>query len=343
MNPKIGVTIPVFNAAPGDVPKMAKAAEDAGLDSVWDYEIWRNPFIGLATAATSTSRVELGTALATALTRTPWVTANAAADLHDLSGGRLLLGLGTGDPFLLNNFHGIQLDRPLARMREYVEALRASWNYMATAEPGTFDGKFYQLTFPEFNPWVRTNPTLRDGIPILLAAARPKMIQLAGEIADGLVGYLYSLNFLKEVVHPNLEIGARRAGRDVSDVQLVSQTICSVHPDRDEAMRRARIHVGQYVTDPVSDGMTTAEGLQKEVQTVREAIMTEGPSAAEWATDDKLVDAFSISGTPDEARERLQHYAELLPHIMLHCPYPPPLTAEESADSFQHILDLFGR
>lgn len=343
MATKIGVTIPVFNAAPADVPAMARAAEEAGLDSVWDYEIWRNPFIGLATAATSTSRVELGTALATALVRTPWVTANAAADLQDLSGGRLLLGLGTGDPFLLNNFHRIELDRPLARMREYVEAVRASWHYMATAEPGGYEGRYYQLTFPEFNPWMRTNPALSEGIPIYLAAARPKMIQLAGEIADGLVGYLYSLKFLKEVVHPNLAIGAGRAGRDVADVKLVSQTICSVHPDRDEAMRRARIHVGQYVTDPVSDGMTSTEGLEKEVQTVREAIMQHGPSAAEWATDDKLVDAFSISGTPDEARARLREYAEVLPHIMLHCPYPPPITAEESADSFRHILDTFGR
>jgi probable F420-dependent oxidoreductase len=322
---------------------MARAAEEAGLDSVWDYEIWRNPFIALATAATATSRVELGTALATVLTRTPWVTANAAADLQELSGGRLQLGIGTGDPFLLGNFHRIELDRPLARMREYVEALRASWNYLATAEPGGYQGTYYQLTFPEFNPWMRANPSLASGIPIYLAAARPRMIQLAGEIADGLVGYLYSRRFLREVVHPNLAIGAERAGRDVAEVKVVSQTICSVHPDRDEAMRRARIHVGQYVTDPVSDGMTTFEGLEKEVRVVREAIIEHGPPAAEWATDDKLVDAFSISGTPDEVRARVQEYAEVLPHVMLHTPYPPPITAEESADSFRHILETFRR
>lgn len=341
MKPKVGVTLPVFNANLGDIPAMAKQAEDAGFHSVWDYEIWRNPYIALTAAALGTERVALGTALATAFTRTPWVTANAAADLHDVSNGRMMLGLGTGDPFLLNNFHSIFPDRPVARMRDYVEAVRASWTYLATGTPGSYNGTHYQLTFPEINPWLVKRPQVDQQIPIYLAAARPKMIQLAGEIADGLVGYLYSLKFLEEVVHPNLEIGARRAGRDVSNVGLVSQTICSVSPDRGEAMRRARIHVGQYVSDPVSDEMVRVEGLTKEAVAVREAIMTEGPEAAERACDQKLVDAFSISGTPDECRKKLLEYGELLPHVMLHTPYPPPLTADESADSYNNIIETF--
>jgi hypothetical protein len=112
---------------------------------------------------------------------------------------------------------------------------------------------------------------------------------------------------------------------------------------RPEAIRRARIHVGQMVANPVSDGITTAHGFAGEVGAIREAMMTGGLDALADAVDERLIDTFSISGTPDECRAKLKNYEGLVPHIMLHPPYMPPLGREETEDAYRNILNTFAR
>jgi alkanesulfonate monooxygenase SsuD/methylene tetrahydromethanopterin reductase-like flavin-dependent oxidoreductase (luciferase family) len=170
---------------------------------------------------------------------------------------------------------------------------------------------------------------------------RPKLMQLAGEKADGWLGYLATPKFLDEVVRPELSAGAQRAGRDVAEVEIATEVICCVSPDREEAYRRARIHVGFYVAHPVSDVVVEVHGLQEEVGAVRQALMTNGLAGLD-ETDEKLVETFSIAGTPEEARQKLGAWEDALPHLVLHTPYVPPLSAEESEDAYRNIVDAFG-
>jgi probable F420-dependent oxidoreductase len=337
---KIGVTMPMVQQPITAFADFAVAAEDAGFDSVWDYEVFENPFVVLATAAARTSRIQLGTGIASALARTPFEMANAAADVDALSGGRMLLGVGLGIPGLMATLHGADVDHPLARMREYGQALRAALDYLRNGTPADLQGRYYRFTTPPMPLGTRSLP---GSVPIYLGGMNPKMIQVAGELGDGLVGGGYSPYYIHEYVLPNLAIGAERSGRTLADLDLISQTICCVHDDRAEAMRRARIHVGQMVANPVSDGITTAHGFERHVAAIREAMMTGGVDALTDAVDDRLVDTFSISGTPDECRAKLKNYQGLVPHIMLHPPYMPPLSRDETEDAYRNILATFAR
>lgn len=337
--------MPMLNTPLTDLPVFAKLAEDAGFDSAWSYEFWRNPYVGLAGPALSTGRITLGTAIGTAFSRTPWDIANQAADVDELSGGRHILGLGTGAPEFLSAFHGQRYPtKPLSQFREFVQAVRASWHYLATGDSTAFDGDFYSITPPPVNPWERRS-LARASVPIYMAGMRPRMIQTAGEIADGLIGVFYSPAFITDVALPNLKIGAERAGRDLTEVDLLAYTICSCSTDRNEAIRRGRIQVGMYTgASGLTDEVVAWHGLQDDQMAVRQALFTEGPSALERVTSDRLLETFSITGTPDECRAQFKAYEDALPNrtVLLHTPYVPPLTREESADAFAGIVEAFG-
>lgn len=338
---KLGITMPTRTVAMARVPEYARWADEAGFDSVWDYELYRNPFAMLCTAALSTSRATLATGLAGAFPRSPFEAANAAADVDELSGGRALVGLGTGVPEFLQAFHSQGFHKPLARMRDYIECMRRSWEYLSSGEAEAYPGEHYQFAAPPFNPWgLRTLP--RSRIPIYLASLGPKMTALAGELADGWMAYLATPTWVEQHTRPRLEEGAARSGRSLSDFDLAVEVICSVSDDREVAYRRGRIHTGFYIVHPVSDAVVALHGLEAERDAVRQGLMARGLDALA-DTSDKLVEAFSITGTPDEARDKLAEWTAAIPHVVLHTPYVPPLSAAESEDAYRAIVETFGR
>ena len=338
---QVGVTMPMGKHPLRIYPEMARAAEDAGMDSVWSYEVYENPLIVLATAALSTSRIQLGTGVVTSLSRTPFELANAAADVDQLSEGRLLLGVGMGIPGLMNTLHGAAVDHPLSRMAEYARALRQCWDYLSGGGAREFAGEHYRFAPLPGNP-LGTRAMARR-IPLYLAGMNPAMIRVAGQYGDGLVGGGFSPEFVTTTVRPNLARGAERAGRNPADIDVVTQVVCCVSTDRDEALRRARIHVGQLVLNPVSDGVVAAHGLEPQRDEVRAALMAGGPAALADVTADELVETFSIAGSPQEANEQLTRWQGVVDHVMLHPPYVPPLSAEETLDAYFQILAAFHR
>jgi alkanesulfonate monooxygenase SsuD/methylene tetrahydromethanopterin reductase-like flavin-dependent oxidoreductase (luciferase family) len=227
-------------------------------------------------------------------------------------------------------------------MREYIESLRLLWKHFADGEPVSYEGRYLQFTSPPFNPW-GLRPLARPQIPIYLACLKPRMLQMAGELADGVLGYLNTPRFVDEHVRPNVAKGAEKAGRDPADVEITSLVICSVSDDREEAMRLARINVGMYVAYPVSATVIEFMGLEEERDAVVHALIAGGPPALENATSDELVRTFAIAGTPDEAAEQLAEFEGRLPHIVLHTPYVPPITGAESERAFRNIVAAFAR
>jgi probable F420-dependent oxidoreductase len=332
------VTLPLSNTSFETIAQLAGAADAAGFDTAFIYEVLRNPFTALAVAAGTTERIKLATGIAVAPTRTPFGMANSSADIDELSNGRAVLGIGAASRFT-SACHGTTFDKPILRMREYITAVRAGWDYLNTREPASVPGDFYGCQFPAA-PWVRG--LARPRIPIYLASVGPKMNQLGGEIADGVLGAFKTPDYMNRVVFPNIKIGADRAGRKLSEVDVASMVITCVHPDRKEAIRRARIQVGMYAVFPPSDPVIRHHGLEREKQALLDAIAARGFGAVQDATDDKLVDLFSIAGTPDECRAKAKEYADSLPHIILHTPYAPPMLPEESAENVLNICDTFG-
>lgn len=335
---KLSVVLPSYPSTAKTLRDMSRQAEEAGFEAAWGYQICRDPFTTLAAAASVTERIKLGTAVALAFTRSTFVTANAAADVDELSDGRMILGLGTGEGQHLVSLHNSHWNQAVPRMREYVSILRLAWESLGTGKPVEFRGDHYQLVM---NEGLR-RPLARPQIPIYLAAMGPKMIELAGEVGDGIQAFFHSAKYLREVTIPRLETGAKRAGRDPASVAFSSYVITSVSNDREEALRRARIMVGFYTAFPSSDPIIAHHGLQQEQAAVRQALYTQGPAALEKATDAKLVEAFSIAGTPDECRRQLAAYTDILDLALLQTPYFDPLTTEECEDAFNNVLDTFG-
>lgn len=338
---QIGITMPTRTGPMQRIPEWAGLADQAGFQTIWSYELYRNPFALLCLAALETKRATLATGLAGAFPRSPFECANGAADVDEMTDGRMILGLGTGVPEFLQAFHNTDASHMVGRMSEYIECLRRSWEYLRNGEAEAFEGKYYNFTAPPFNPWgIREGQVTRDRIPIYLAAMRPQLQKLIGKKADGWIGYLATPKYVEDLVVPGIKAGADEAGRDMSEIKIAGEVICCVHPDREIAMRRARIHVGFYVAHPVSDVVAEVHGLQDHVMEVRKNLLGEGLAGLE-KTSDELVEAFSISGTPEEARDQLGDYA-VMDHLALHTPYIPPLTPEESDDAYRQIVAAFG-
>src|SRR6266516_442539 len=280
---RVGISLPMLNQPAHALCELAALADDAGFDSLWDYEFFRNPFVTHAVNATATSNIQLATGIATACSRSPFEMANAAADVDELSGGRAIIGTGIGGAGWTDVYNGAEIDRPLRRMREYVEAMRAVWDHFATGEEFLYEGKHLWTASPPFNPW-GVRELARPRIPVYLAGLKAGMLRLAGEIGDGVLGYLNTPAFVAEHVRPHVAQGTEKAGRDPNDVEITSLVLCSVSEDREAARRLARINVGNYVAFPVSETVVEFMGLQDDRDAVLKALFEDGPAALETVT-----------------------------------------------------------
>lgn len=338
---RLGVSLPSLDHSFGEIAEFARAAEQAGLDAVWNYEVFKNPFIMHALTAERTKSIDLCIGITSFLLRTPFAMANAALDVAKISGGRLKVGVGPGTPGLMDVYAGVDVDRPVARTREYLQVLKLALNHLATGEEATYEGQFQRFGAPATIWGARIDGN--TPVPIYLGAVRPKMLQLAGEVADGIIGYLLDPDYIAAVVRPSLAAGAERAGRNPKDIDVVSYTICCCNNDRDLALRWARVQVGIYVAHPNNRMSAEAAGLHRETAEVLSTLEKHGPAALAEVTDDKLVRMFSISGTPEECRQQATVYEGSVDEICLHTPYVPPFTVEETTAAFEGIIAAFGR
>ncbi|MBP2389408.1 LLM class flavin-dependent oxidoreductase [Aeromicrobium fastidiosum] len=314
------------------IPQYAQWADEAGLDTVWSWELAKDPISQLATSSMVTQRIGLGTGLAVASNRTAASMANHAIDIDELSGGRMHLGLGPG---LIPNA------KPLTYMREYMDVIRLNWQYIATGEAPAYDGEFHSFKQPRYEVFER-RAMVRPSIPIYLGAIGPKMLEMVGAKADGWIGSLSTPAYIEERVRPLVEQGAESAGRSMNEVDMLVQRFCIVSDDEDVAFDRARKQIGFYLLAKYSDAPAKFVGLHDEVVDLRERARTEG-AAAYANISDELVRTFSIVGTPDQARAQVKEWEGVVDHLVLHIPYVPPLSAEESEDSYVNAVATFSR
>jgi probable F420-dependent oxidoreductase len=237
---------------PGGIEKAARSAEELGYDGVWSAETGHDAFLPLAIAAGATEHLELGTGIAVAFARNPMNLAVLANDVHALSKGRFILGLGSQiKPHITKRF-SMPWSHPAPRMRELILAIRAIWESWATGGKLDFRGEFYTHTLmtPFFNP----GPNPYGNPKILLAAVGELMTEVAGEVGDGMLVHGFSTErYIREVSLPALERGAAKAGKARSDL-VVSYPGFVVTGDSDAAMadaaRAVKAQIAFYGSTP---------------------------------------------------------------------------------------------
>jgi probable F420-dependent oxidoreductase len=228
-----------------DVAGLARAAEEIGFAALWTPETGHNPFLPLALAAEHSQRLGLGTAVAIAFPRSPMVTAQIAWDLAAFSGGRFTLGLGTQVRAHIERRFSAPFDQPVARLRDYILALRAIWNSFQGGARLSYRGEFYQHTLmtPFFNP----GPIDHPAIPIYIAGVNSRLAQLAGELCDGFHAHpLTTAKYLREQLRPQIAAGAAKAGRDPSACVVAGSAFVITGHDS-ETTERSRAFVKQQI------------------------------------------------------------------------------------------------
>lgn len=211
-----GVGLPA-NVTLSEAERLAAEAEAAGAAGVWVTDLRRDPFLVSAAALRATERVTVGIDVAVAFARTPAATAQASWDLAAYGGGRFILGLGSQVGPTLRARFGVDADRPAARLRDYVRAVRACHDAYRRGR-GRYEGPFYSVRQPVFSagaddPW--------PAVPIYVAGVNPVMTAVAGEVADGFAAHMFSTaEYLDGVLRPALARGAARAGRPAPPLLL---------------------------------------------------------------------------------------------------------------------------
>jgi len=291
---------------------LARRAEDAGFESVWCAETARTGFVQAAVAATATTRVTIGTGIVLAFPRSPAVTAMAARDLAELSGGRFILGLGSQVKRVNEQRFSVPFEHPAPKMEEYVRAVRAVLEGFAT---GAVDhrGRFYTLTmapFPGASP--PTGP-----IPIHVAAVNERMVESAAHAADGVIGHpMTSPAWVRDVLRPAARRGAREAGRDPADVEVTTSLIVQLSADREEALREAAAQVAFYATTRTYRPVLEAHGFADLQEPIRRAFV-QSDQAEMVRLALPMAEVLAVAGTPDECREKLAAYEGVADRIVL--------------------------
>jgi probable F420-dependent oxidoreductase len=335
---KLGITTFSAGAGPERFARLAalgRRAEAAGFDSVWVSELYnRSATIPMATLATTTDRIAIGTNIAYGVGRTPLVWASEARDLDDLSGGRILLGLGNGTTRMMEDWHGVDGSSPAVRMEELVTVLRKLWRL--DQGPVDHEGRFYKV---HLRPTMDTPPPFSERLPIFTAGVNPRMIEAAGRVADGLYGHpMFTDKYVEEVARPAIAKGAAKTGRDPAEIALAGVLICSVDDDIELARRRLAYAVGQYAASRVYDRLFALHGWTAAQDTIRAAARARDADAVIAAVPDDALEALGVACRPGELADAVARHSAGYDHLSL---TPPPwgLTPEDNEQATEVLID----
>jgi probable F420-dependent oxidoreductase len=282
------------------IPESIKALEEMGFDSAGSAEMSHDPFFPLLLAAEHSEKIGLHTGIAVAFARTPMILANLGHDLNAYSRGRFTMGLGSQIRAHVTKRFSMPWGSPAAQMRELVLAMHAIWDNWYEGKPLEFTGKYYTHTLmtPAFTP-----TDIKYGRPkVTLAAVGPKMTEVAGEVADGIIVHPFSNEkYIREVTLPALEKGLNRAGRRREDIEVIySPFIISGNNEEKMATSRqeARNRISFYASTPAYKGVLDIHGWG-ELQPELNKMSKQGRwnEMGELVTDEML-NTFGIVGEP---------------------------------------------
>jgi len=312
---------------------LVEIAEGVGFGAFWKGESnSTDPLVLISAAAGRTKTIKLGTAIYHIYGRSPVTLGIQSATLQDLSGGRLLLGLGVANKSIAG-WHGGVFDRPLKRAREYVEIVRK----VAAGERVEYEGEIYQTGKRFQLSWKPSYPN----VPIYLAGLGPQMTKLVGKIADGVVINMATPAKIREIA-ARVREGAREAGRDPSKIEIIAKSRVSLNPDRALVRSRLRQVLTFYnIADHYSD-MLRGMGFESEVNAIQAAFQKGGFKAAMAALTDSYMDKLPVvPGTSiGEIKERMIPFFEAGVTRMI-IPYVP--VTEPVVEDARKFLQAWGK
>ncbi len=309
----------------------AKRAEAAGFESVWTTEFFNaHGLVRLAAVATATERVKLGTAIAYAFMRTPMLAASAAMDIDELSGGRMVLGLGSGTERMNREWYSMPFDDPPApRIKDAIGLIRAAF---AAKDGGglSYDGPYYQVKIPAFG----RPRAARDSVPVCLAAVNKGMIRAAGAVADGLIGHpVFTRKYIRESVLPVL---------DGTQCEMLPYVVTAIADTTEQARNEARGQIAFYYTTRLYHSILEPHGWKAQGEAIAAAFKAGDFAAMAAAVTDEMIDEIAIAGTPDEVRDQLKAWEGLAEHVILYSP-SVGLRGGRVQENLDAIVDTFAR
>lgn len=331
---KWGVVFTGDNLSLAEILDYSRRAQKAGAESLWSTELGRDAFVPLAAIANVTEGMRLGTGVAT-FARPPMHTETAAMTMAEMTDNNFVLGLGTAPPAWNENWHGLEYRKPVTRMRDYVNCIRTMWTG-SVENPVSYAGEMVSVT-----DYTRFIPAPYPSVPIYLAAVRENMLQLAGEIGDGvLANLLNTTEYFENIAHPNLAKGLAKAGRSPDDFEVATLKVCAVHKDRKFARAMARHTIAFYSTLPYFDTVLDPAGFTEQKDRIRGLFLEGDVKGMLNSVSDDMVDALVLAGTADDVKEQAAHFNGLVDTLILYCP-TFAVTPEESRDNHIAIIDAF--
>jgi 5,10-methylenetetrahydromethanopterin reductase len=282
-----------------EMVELAKLAEARGFESVWVAEtrLTRDGIAPCAAIAMATTRLKIATGIVNVYTRGAVLTAISFVSLDEVSQGRIIMGLGTGSPLVLQP-QGVAFHKPLTRLRETIDVVQA----LIRGETLTFSGETIQVAGASLE---LTAP--RSHIPLYLGVTGPKALELAGEKGDGVMLNAFLPTQYVERALDRVEVGAKRAGKNLAEVDISGALVVSVDADSKTAKDRSRFFIGLYLSlfPNIAQETRLPDDL---IQRARTAFTQGGPEAAAAHIDDEVVDYLTVSGTPAECRRKIEAY-----------------------------------
>ncbi len=278
-----------------EIIKCSEIISRTDTDTIWIPETWgMENFSMMGAISSKTKNQKIGSSIINIYSRSPTAIAMGASTVDTLSNGRLVLGLGTSSLPIVESFHGNKFERPLQRMREYVEIIRLA----LSGQQINYDGQIFKLD----NFTLLTKPQRRE-IPIYLAAINKRMVDLAWNIGDGVIFYLRPLNEMKQTIS---EMQSRKK------IDVACQLITCVSENSEEAILRAKKTIAFYISvGDIYRKFLSENGYQKETSEIYDEFKKSGFKSNHDLVTDTMLQSLAISGTAEECKKQLKNFASV--------------------------------
>jgi alkanesulfonate monooxygenase SsuD/methylene tetrahydromethanopterin reductase-like flavin-dependent oxidoreductase (luciferase family) len=280
--------------------QRVERAEALGYESVYTTHIaGRDSLIVLAAYASRTERIKLGTGVLPIYSRTPVASAQAAATIDELSGGRMVLGLGVAHQVTVENWFGTTIGKPVREMRDYAGIVRAIFRGEDPPQSERFHTRFRFMGY-----------AARPDLPLYIAALSPAMLRLAGQIGDGVMLWLCNPNYIRDVVVPEVTEGRKRAGKTLEGFDVVAAVPAAITEDMETARASLRSELIPYFSLPFYRAMIERSGFGDEIGAFDEAMQRGAAEAAAAAISDRFLEQLTAIGSAADAEASVRRYLE---------------------------------
>ena len=314
------------NLSPQDYQELSSQAEKNGFEAVWVPEGGgRDSLTSLATIAMKTDAVKLGTGILPIFARTPTNTAMGAAGMAAVSDGRFLLGLGVGHAPTVESRDGIPFNQPMTRMRETIQIIKA----LLSGEEVNFTGKQFKITGASMGA-----ATPKTKVPIYIAALGPQMLEMVGELADGVLMNWTAVDYLGEAIG-HIKRGAEKAGRDPNEIDIAGYVRVAVADNLTESRVSLRRQVARYASNPFYRNFFAQTGFDKEMSAAAAALADGNLDKAADSITEEMQDQVAIVGTVEECRAALEKRRA----AGLQLPVIAPFAVGDNMASHRHVIE----